>query len=174
MGLMWTFMGASRGYEIFSGLAEVTTGLLLLFRRTSTIGALIAAGVMLNTVVMNFCFDVPVKLYSMHPVLMALFLLIPDMPTIWNFFVLRRVSKLEDIWYQDSNGLGCGVAPSWSKCFLSDRSCLAISGGGYENYKWSRRQDFSVRLSAVFGMWTTLPRMVRKAARLIEAFTGAG
>jgi hypothetical protein len=41
MGILWTFMAASTGYTIFAGLAEAVAGLLLLFRRTSTLGALL-------------------------------------------------------------------------------------------------------------------------------------
>ena len=38
MGLAWTFIGASVGYQIFSGLAEVAAGYLLFFRRTARAG----------------------------------------------------------------------------------------------------------------------------------------
>lgn len=97
MGLLWAFMGASPPYEIFSGLAEVIPGLLLLFRRTTTVGALIAAAVITNIVALNFCFDVPVKLFSSHLLLMALFLLIADTVPLWRFFILRRFAHLQSI-----------------------------------------------------------------------------
>lgn len=90
MGLLWTFMAASVPYTFFCGLAEVTAGLLLLFRRTATLGALAAAAAMLNIVLLNFCYDVPVKLYSVHLEAIALFLLLPDMPALWSFFILHR------------------------------------------------------------------------------------
>src|SRR5581483_5890697 len=64
MGVLWSFMGASRAYTMFSGSAEVIAGLLLLFRRTTSLGAMAAFAVMLNVVLLNFCYDVPVKLYS--------------------------------------------------------------------------------------------------------------
>ncbi len=92
MGLLWTFMGASTAYTLFTGLVEVMGGLLLLFRRTTTLGALIGAGALLNIVMLNFCYDVPVKLYSVHLLVMALFLLLPDVRALWNFFFLHRPS----------------------------------------------------------------------------------
>lgn len=98
MGLLWTFMGASTAYTKFSGLAEVTAGLLLLFRRTTVLGALVAAGVLSNIVALNFCYDVPVKLYSSHLLLMAIFLLLPDLEALWNFFVMQRMSRPEGVW----------------------------------------------------------------------------
>ena len=38
MGLAWTFIGYSSGYNIFIGGAEVLAGVLLLFRRTTLMG----------------------------------------------------------------------------------------------------------------------------------------
>ncbi len=98
MGLLWTFMGASVAYTKFCGMAEVLGGLLLLFRRTTTIGALVAVGALSNVVMLNFCYDVPVKLYSTHLLLMALFLLIPDAAALTRFFLLSETSRLEGVW----------------------------------------------------------------------------
>ncbi len=64
MGIAWTFMGVSKAYTMFSGIAELIGGILLLFRRTSVIGAIFGFAVMLNVMMMNFCYDIPVKLYS--------------------------------------------------------------------------------------------------------------
>src|ERR1700691_86671 len=98
MGILWTFMGASTAYTRFCGLAEVSAGLLLLFRRTTTVDALVAAGAMLNVAALNFCYDVPVKLYSLHLILMSLFLLIPDAAALMRFFLLHQPSRLEGVW----------------------------------------------------------------------------
>ena len=77
MGLLWTFMGSSRPYTVFAGLMEALPGALLFFRRTTTIGALLLLAVMGNVVLLNFCYDVPVKLYSTHLWLMCLLLAAP-------------------------------------------------------------------------------------------------
>ncbi|MBV8507221.1 MAG: hypothetical protein JOZ11_15605, partial [Alphaproteobacteria bacterium] len=98
MRLLWTFMGASTAYTIFAGLAEATAGTLLLFRRTAVLGALAAAGVMLNVVLLNYCYDVPVKLYSTHLFLMAVFLLVPEGSALWRFFVLHADAHLATVW----------------------------------------------------------------------------
>jgi len=98
MGILWTFMGASVAYTKFCGLAEVLGGLLLLFRRTTTLGALVGVAAMLNVVMLNFCYDVPVKLYSLHLLLMALFLLIPDAAALMRFFLFHETSRLEGVW----------------------------------------------------------------------------
>jgi hypothetical protein len=78
MGILWTFMGASAPYVIFTGLGEMLGGLLLTMRRTALVGALVSAAVMTQVVVLNFCYDVPVKLFSSFLLLEALFLIAYD------------------------------------------------------------------------------------------------
>ncbi len=85
MGLLWTLMGASAGYTIFTGVGEMLGGLLLTTRRTALAGALVSAGVMTHVVVLNFCYDVPVKLFSSALLFMALFLIAPDAKRLFAF-----------------------------------------------------------------------------------------
>ncbi|GEL70481.1 DoxX family membrane protein [Myxococcus virescens] len=93
MGLLWNFMGYSTGYNVFTGGAEFLGGCLLLFRRTTTLGALVVAGVMVNVVALNFFYDVPVKLYSSHLLLMSLFLVLPDARRLLDVLVLNRATQ---------------------------------------------------------------------------------
>jgi len=72
MGLVWTFMGQSPAYQFFTGGVETIGGLLLLWRRTTTLGALVCAGAMTNVAMLNFCYDIPVKLFSSHLLLAAI------------------------------------------------------------------------------------------------------
>lgn len=90
MGLLWTFMGASSGYTIFTGAAEMIAGLLLVFRRTALLGALVSIGVMSHVVALNFSYDVPVKLYSSHLLAMGVFLILPDLRRLASLLVLNR------------------------------------------------------------------------------------
>jgi len=90
MGILWTFMGYSRPYAIFCGLAEAVGGLLLFWQRTTTLGALIVAAGMANVAMLNFGYDVPVKLFSTHLFLFAVFLLLPDLGRLARVFVLNR------------------------------------------------------------------------------------
>jgi len=78
MGLLWTFMGASYAYNVFTGAGEILGGLLLTMRRTTLAGALVSAAVMGHVAILNFCYDVPVKLFSSVLTFMALFLIAPD------------------------------------------------------------------------------------------------
>lgn len=90
MGLVWTFMGASQSYTVFTGAAEMLGGLLLIARRTTLLGALICAGVMSNVVMLNFSYDVPVKLFSLHLLAMSLLVAASDLRRLANMFVFNR------------------------------------------------------------------------------------
>ncbi|MFY9820576.1 MAG: hypothetical protein WAM82_04290 [Thermoanaerobaculia bacterium] len=90
MGLLWIFMGASSGYTIFAGAAEMISGVLLAFRRTSLLGALVSIGAMSHVVAINYSYDVTVKLYSSHLLAMGIFLILPDLRRLLDLFVLNR------------------------------------------------------------------------------------
>jgi len=90
MGMLWTFMGASALYSFFGGFGETLGGVLLLFPRLTTLGALVSGAMMTNVMMLNLCYDVPRKIFSIHLVLMCLFLLIPDFRRLANVLVLNR------------------------------------------------------------------------------------
>ena len=95
-GLLWSFMGFSPFYKGFTGMAEVIGGALLLWRRTATLGALVTAGVMAHVVVLNFCYDVAVKIYSSLFLLMAVFLVAHHARPLIDLFVRGRPAALAD------------------------------------------------------------------------------
>jgi hypothetical protein len=96
MGLLWTFMGASESYNVFTGGGEMLGGLLLTARRTTLLGALVCLGVLGNVAMLNFSYDVPVKLFSLHLLAMAAFLAAPDLRRLADFFLFnRRVEPAE-------------------------------------------------------------------------------
>ena len=93
-------MGASTSYSMFAGLMEVVPALLLLFRRTTTLGALIAAGVMTNVVVLNFSYDVGVKLGSIHLLAIAVGLLMSDWRRLAGLLLLNRSTAPADLSFE--------------------------------------------------------------------------
>jgi hypothetical protein len=96
MGLLWAFMAASPAYTAFSGAAETLGGLLLIPRRTTLLGALVSAAVLTQVVMLNFCYDVPVKLFSSNLLVMALVLAAPDLRRLAALFLFnRRVEPVE-------------------------------------------------------------------------------
>jgi len=97
MGLAWNFMGYSTGYNYFTGIAELSCGFLLLFRKTTAFGAVMTLIVAGNIMAINYCFDVPVKLLSTTLVMMALFLILKDVKRFSNFFLFNKVAASSDI-----------------------------------------------------------------------------
>ena len=90
MGLLWVFMGYSKGYTMFTGALELLGGLLLLSRKTTLLGGLVAFGVMLNVMMLNFCYDVPVKILSTHMVLLSMFIIACEGKRLLQFFVFNK------------------------------------------------------------------------------------
>ncbi|HLK22176.1 MAG TPA: hypothetical protein VKT81_24685 [Bryobacteraceae bacterium] len=140
MGVLWNFMGYSTAYVIFSGLAEVTGATLLLFRRTATLGAMASAAVLLNVVMLNFCYDVPVKLYSSNLLLMAIFLMAPDLGRLANLLVLNRPTEPVNL---AAPPLAIrGIKPHWLKTGAVVFQIVFVGyflygtiKGGWEGYK---------------------------------------
>jgi hypothetical protein len=93
MRLLWTFMGFSESYTMFAGASEALAGILLVFRRTRTLGALVAAGVMFNVFMLNMSYDVPVKLFSFQLMLIGIYIAAQDYRRLLNFFVLNKTAE---------------------------------------------------------------------------------
>ena len=149
MGLVWTFMGASPAYTSFTGLAELVSGLLLTLRRTALLGALIAIGVMSNVVMINYCYDVPVKLYSSHLLAMAVALALPHARRLVDLFVRQRPT--EPVPFQR-----LFASPTWHRAALVLRTALvlAVAGGSL----WSAHQGRVLYgnlapKSPLYGVW---------------------
>lgn len=94
MGVLWTSVGASPAYEIFTGGAELFAGFLLIFPRTATLGALIAMADMVQVFVLNMTYDVPVKLLSFHLIVMSLLFLAPNIRQLFNLFFRSQPASL--------------------------------------------------------------------------------
>jgi hypothetical protein len=107
MGLLWTFLGVSPTYQIFSGLAEVAAGTLLLMRRSALLGALLAVAVLTNVAMLNLCYDVPVKLYSSRLALTAVTLAGPHLIGLLAFLFGHAVTP--------TRPLGIDIPAGWKR-----------------------------------------------------------
>jgi uncharacterized membrane protein YphA (DoxX/SURF4 family) len=96
MRMLWVFIGSSPAYESFTGAAELLGGVLLLLPRTTLLGALICFADMAMVVTLNFCYDVHVKLFSMHLLVMSFLLIAPDLRRLADLLIFnRRVEPAE-------------------------------------------------------------------------------
>lgn len=96
MHLAWAFFGHSYEYNVFMGLAEAGA-LLLLFRRTTTLGAILTMAALANVIMVNISFDVHAKMYPIVLFIMALFLFLRDGGSIVRFFVNGQANSLSTI-----------------------------------------------------------------------------
>ncbi len=93
MGFLWTFMSHSKFYVFVAGLIEVIGGVLLLFRRTSFLGAFILFIAMANVVLMDIGYDVRVKMFAIHLFLMTVLLMSDDLKRLYQFFISNTSTK---------------------------------------------------------------------------------
>src|SRR5262245_29030911 len=90
MSLLWTFMQYSRAYAFFGGLVELIAVVLLCYRPTATLGALVCIAAMTNVALLNYAYGVPVKLYATMIVLSAAVLVLYDSRRLFDVFVRNR------------------------------------------------------------------------------------
>jgi uncharacterized membrane protein YphA (DoxX/SURF4 family) len=76
--LTWRFFGYSYAYTVFVAASQIIGSTLLLFKRTTTLGAVILLPVIANIVFVNFTHSIPVKLYSSFYLIMLGYLLFAD------------------------------------------------------------------------------------------------
>jgi hypothetical protein len=101
MGLVWTYIGQSKGFSAFVGWSEVICGLLLFFRKTTLVGALLTVVVMGNVFVVNLCYDVPVKLFSFNLEMMALYVAFPYLKNIYQLFIKHQPGLIGNYYQPD-------------------------------------------------------------------------
>ncbi len=78
MRLLWFFMQYSQPYSMIAGALEMAVVVLVSFRRTATLGALLCLPVLGNVAMMNYFYAVPVKLFSTSLVVSAAVLVAYD------------------------------------------------------------------------------------------------
>ena len=161
MGLLWNFIGASAAYTIFTGAAEVLGGLLLVARRTALLGALVCIGVMSNVVLLNFSYDVPVKLFSSHLLLMAIFLAAPDLRRLANLLVWnRRVPPAEQRPLFASRK-GNRTALVFRTVFM----LYVVGAAFHRSYKDKMEYEFPLYQQRLYGAWEVEELTVDGVAR---------
>lgn len=81
-GTLWGFMGASTWYSVATGLVELVAGLLLLWKRTALLGALLAVVATVQIFLLNFFYDVPVKILATEQLVIAVGLTVRYWPNL--------------------------------------------------------------------------------------------
>jgi uncharacterized membrane protein YphA (DoxX/SURF4 family) len=88
--LMWRFMAASKPYTMVAGCMEVAAGVMLLIPGLTELGALLCLVVMSNVAIMDWAYNVVVKILPVNLVLMTLYLCAPQLLRVADVLVLNR------------------------------------------------------------------------------------
>src|SRR5215510_13971126 len=75
-----------------TGAGERLAAILLFIPQAATLCAIVALFATLQIFTLNMTYDVPVKLFSFHLILMSLFLLAPEARRLVNVLVLNRTT----------------------------------------------------------------------------------
>lgn len=86
-------LGIVPNYQSFLGLVEIITGLLLLFRKTATIGAFIIVIFTGNVFMSNLAYEGGEYVYSLYLISFALFLLVFDLQRIIRLLILQKATS---------------------------------------------------------------------------------
>ena len=149
MGLAWTYMAQSEGFNMFAGGMEVLGGLLLIPRRTQTLGAMVTMGVMLQVAMMNFFYDIPVKLFSVNLILLAAIIFFADIKRFVNVFIRNRaVDKAK--YYKPSEDSHYNKLIFWLKVICTAGLITLFSFQGY-----SRERNYGDKRQKppLYGIW---------------------
>ncbi len=149
MGVLWASIGASRSYEIFAGSAETLAGVLLIFPRTTTLGALVCLVDMIQVFMLNMTYDVPVKLFAFHLILMPLVLLAPEFSRLVNVLFLNRTAG-------PSTQPPLFRTPRANRIALAGQVIFGLFLVGMNVYgSWSARHIYGEARpkSALYGIW---------------------
>lgn len=88
--LLWAFMTGSREYQVVTGLVELAAGVLLISRRTAPLGALLAVFAMGHVVILDFCYDLPIKFLALQLLLLSLVVWSPFAGRFFAAIVMNR------------------------------------------------------------------------------------
>ena len=94
MGVLWYSIGASFPYERFAGCMELLGAVLLFIPSTAVLGAMVTFGTCVQIFTLNMTYDVPVKLFSFHLILMCLALLMPHTRRLLQAIIVSSPRKL--------------------------------------------------------------------------------
>lgn len=144
MRFSWLFIGSSDGYQFFSGMMEISVGILLLFRRTVTLGACFALAVFLNVMMLNLCYDIPVKIFSMHLSAMCAYLLTVEAPRLYDFFIRNRAVVGNPLYHFASARRSVKVARWLLKLTFWSFTAFML----YDTYDWYRERQSKLTVFA--------------------------
>jgi hypothetical protein len=88
--IYWLSVGIVPWYQVFGGIVEIAAGVLLFFRKTTLLGAILLAGALGDITFVNYAYDGGVHVYAFYFVLLSLFLIADDVPNLYNLLIREK------------------------------------------------------------------------------------
>jgi len=136
MGVLWYSIGASFAYERFVGIVEVVGGSLLLIPRTQLVGSLVVLGATIEVFMLNMTYDVPVKLFAFHLVMMSVVLIAPFAKSL----ITRTTKPRGQSYWASAAQLLIGVYLVWT--------------AGYDSAQSVGQYGYMAPKPPLYGIWT--------------------
>lgn len=95
--LYWSVVGSSAFYNYFGGMAEIMVALFLIFRRTYVLGGVLSVLLFSHVVAINIGFNISVKLFSSFLLLISFILIVPQLQSLFYFFLTQKLISKEHI-----------------------------------------------------------------------------
>ncbi len=135
MGLLWSSIGISPAYEVFTGCLELAGGVLLIFPRTVMLGALICFADMVQVLALNMTYDVCVKLLSIHLIAISLILLSPNLHQLFDLFFRNRPAAIpppESLFSSRRSNRTAHIVLAVLWCWMITANLLDVQRGWHE------------------------------------------
>jgi len=147
------WLGVSPVFQTLGGLVEVAAGLLLLSRRTTTLGAMIAAGCFINSLMLRLCFRPSPWLGDAVLLLPSIYLVALDWRVLVDLLLLDRPTKPVPI-------AGAWETRRTRKLGLALKTCLLIYfiyASGFTMIRAKRDADARSELSGAYSVTSFSP-----------------
>ncbi|MBF6136886.1 hypothetical protein IU501_28310 [Nocardia otitidiscaviarum] len=152
-GMLWKFMATSTPYTVITGAVEVLGGLLLIFRRTTLLGALVSAVALVQVSILNLSYGVPVILTPLLMLAMALVVALPWWSRLLDVLIRNRDSSA----LPEPPAAGRRRAGTLAHLAAAAVVIAAMVANGIRNY-----HDYTERISPLDGVWA------------VDTYEGAG
>lgn len=90
--LYWSALGSSYSYNIIIGLVQIITAFFLFFKKSRIIAATAAVVLFVNIVIINFTYDISVKVFSSFLLFISIIIAFPLFKFIYLFFYKEQRS----------------------------------------------------------------------------------
>jgi hypothetical protein len=167
-GLLWNFMGFSRTYQVFAGGIECLGAVLLFSRRTTLLGALLLTAALGNVLVLDISYGVGVKRIAANLLLLAMFLILPDLSKLMNLFLFHRPVPATNLSGPHWNSKWMQFAVAGIKATVVGYFICSLS---LQTYAWTKQLAPSEARPALYGLYR-VQQLVRNGRVISPADPG--